>query len=285
MLEKLYAFKIMRICAEHNLTGDVVVFGDQKTTFSVEWAQRAWNAAKRGLGPPNYDDNDPALGTADFFLMCGFTGYTDIDYNGKAKLTLDLGQPVPPELHSSAALLFDGGVSEHIVAMITALSNAALIVKPGGLLVQVLPTSAFGESYYNIDPILLRDFYEANGFRTEECLLYYDRTWYYNPLRYMSFYAKEKLRAYVPNRLLEFRRKRIRESKGERVRGAHDEILSLGVLDPLSQHDVSKILVFGVPPRTHVVYTAFKRDGYNASHVNLTIQEAYPSALRCDVIR
>jgi hypothetical protein len=181
-----------------------------------------------------------------------------------------------------ADLLYDGGVIEHIPNCFQAMCNAALLVKRGGVLIEAVPTACFGESYYNIDPLLLRDFYGANGFEMIECLLYHNNTWYYDELRrHMKVIkdglvaeAKRRIRPWIPSPIVECRR-RMRT----RAEQAFDSIHELGFLDPFDRKDQEKIRRWGMPPRTHLVYVGIKRSDIEAGSIRVPTQEVYPCAL------
>jgi len=111
------------------------------------------------------------------FKHLGYSNFYDIDYNGNALLNFDLNQPVSHRYHGMADLLYDGGVCEHVANISQALTTMVHLCAEQGTLVQCVPQNAYGASYYGIDPTLLKDFYELNGFETLELFLLSKRKW------------------------------------------------------------------------------------------------------------
>ena len=72
-------------------------------------------------------------------------------------------------------LVIDPGTSEHCFNIPQALVNLADAVKVGGCISQALPMAMFNHGYWNVNPVALIDFYEANGFRIERMLLRHER--------------------------------------------------------------------------------------------------------------
>lgn len=68
-------------------------------------------------------------------------------------------------------LVIDPGTSEHCFNIPQALVNLAGAVKVGGVISQALPMSMFNHGYWNINPVALLDFYEANGFQIEKMVI------------------------------------------------------------------------------------------------------------------
>ncbi len=280
MIEKLQAVKIMSACITYDIGGDAYTFGDQVPTFSRNWAVSAWERLENGLSVSENSDVGPTISADEFFSLCGFSNFIDIDYHGRAKILLDLGQPMPEEMYARADLMFDGGTIEHIPDCFQAMSNAVLLVKKGGLLIQCVPTSCFGESYYTIDPMLLRDFYDLNGFEMIECLLYHAYAWYYSVLGQIWQHAKAKvIRPCIPEFILQARRRGM-ASRFARPHGALDDISQLGVLDPFDHVDQERIAYYGLPSRVFVIYVGKKRSDIKPQDIVAPIQESYPSVLQ-----
>lgn len=181
MIEKHIALEIIRLTTDLGLGGTAFTFGDQKPTFSREFVENAALRTRARLEITDECDSPRGgeMAAHEFFSMLGFSDFVDIDYNGRAKLTVDLGQPISPELHDKADILFDGGTIEHIPDIYQAVCNAALLVKPGGVLLQATPLNCLGNSYYCIDPMFYEDFYTLNGFKTISCYCYNRSQAYY----------------------------------------------------------------------------------------------------------
>ena len=146
-----------RIINNTERKGRVVLLGDQTLSFA----------------------NTP---TAPYLKGCGFDDVVSIDYNGKATVNHDLNVPLPG-LDLTADVLYDGGTIEHVSNIAEGFATIVRIVKVGGLLIQAVPVNCYGESYFNIDPMFLRDFYVLNGFRELELSLYYRKVPYRSDFR------------------------------------------------------------------------------------------------------
>lgn len=105
----------------------------------------------------------------ELFKSLGFAEYIDVDYNGHAKRNCDLNNPA---FLGPADLVYDGGVLEHVANIGQAFETLINSVAIAGTLIQAVPINAYGESYYGIDPMLQKDLFEANGFRTLKQLVY-----------------------------------------------------------------------------------------------------------------
>lgn len=69
-------------------------------------------------------------------------------------------------------LVLDPGTVEHCFNIGRALINAAKSVRLGGRVIHGSPVSMVNHGYYNLCPMVLRDFYETNGFEVEFVGLY-----------------------------------------------------------------------------------------------------------------
>jgi hypothetical protein len=141
----------------------------------------------------------------ELFLTNGYSTFYDIDYNGKAEVNHDLNFPIPAQQHNTASLLFDGGVLEHVTNIGCALQSIVKILQLNGVLIMANPVNCYGRSYYGISPMLQRDFFEANGFRTLHQVLY----WRTN-LRIRLFVFAQR---FIPTTILERIRLRLQRSQ------------------------------------------------------------------------
>jgi hypothetical protein len=110
----------------------------------------------------------------------GYDFFIDIDYNGMAEECHDLNTPLPAHLHNIADFVFDGGTIEHVANIGEALASIVLMCKLGGTIYVNNPCNDYRMCYYNLDPLLKRDFFEANGFTTLHEILHWRRnlrTW------------------------------------------------------------------------------------------------------------
>lgn len=100
-----------------------------------------------------------------------------IDYDGRADILHDLNTPLDQTFAESADIVYDGGVLEHVASIGQGWQNAAMLVKPGGIVIHCNPINCYGESYYGLDPMVFRDVYAANGFTILRNDIYYRTGW------------------------------------------------------------------------------------------------------------
>ena len=292
MIVKFIAIKIIQACEKYgnNKRGTACSFGDQRVVFSKDWLLKAVDSLRKGYALGRESDNGlPLMPIDDFFKALGFSDYFDIDYNGKARLCLDLGKPIPKELYCKADILYDGGVIEHIPNIFQAMSNAMLLLKKDGILVQAVPVASFsGGTYYNIEPLLLRDLYGANGFEMVECLLFYSGQNKMDKMQYFRSYfnickniLKSKIRPLVPKTILK-RRKMEYECKLEeykKMRKYDDNLDNFSFINPFDPIERFKMKSHGLPSNTHVIYIGIKRRDIDPENIAIPTQADYPSAI------
>ena len=97
---------------------------------------------------------------------------TDVsDYEGAA-LLLDLNQPVPGEHAGLFDVILDIGTLEHLFDVPTALANLVKMLKIGGEIILIVPSSnAIDHGFYSFSPTLVFDYFKANGFDNFDCCL------------------------------------------------------------------------------------------------------------------
>jgi SAM-dependent methyltransferase len=79
---------------------------------------------------------------------------------------LDLNEPVPDEMKQRFDLVWEGGTLEHVFDIAQALANCASMCRLGGMVFHALPMNWLNHGFYNVNPTLMVDFHEDNGFRT-----------------------------------------------------------------------------------------------------------------------
>lgn len=282
-IQRLFSQKILEVCRKYDIKGDAFALGNQTTTFSTDWINSIINQSKNG----DYSLKDiEDLGshfcrTEDFFKILGFSSYTDFDYNGKAKIGLDLGKEIPKEFHNKADLLFDGGVIEHIPDIYQALSNIVLMVKNGGIIIHAVPTAIYSESYYSIDPMLLRDFYELNGFETIEIFLFYNQDSFLVKIKTFVFF-NSFIRYFTPQFLINYSKKKI-EEKHELLNAVptnFDPISIMKIINNVFDKKVTRRFQSkGLPYGMHVFYIGIKRHDIELSDIKAPTQGNYPNEL------
>lgn len=122
-----------------------------------------------GLGDPDrIAPTDGALvDAATFFDALDLRERTSIDIPGAHLVpdrVHDLNTPLPPDLHDRFGLVVDPGTTEHVFDVRTALTNVVAAVRTGGTVIHLVPIYSYNGGYFSINPGVLHDFYEANGF-------------------------------------------------------------------------------------------------------------------------
>lgn len=106
-----------------------------------------------------------------FFRLYGNVKVDVIDftkYEG-SEIIHDMGEPIPSQLAGKYDVVIDGGTTEHVFDIATALFNCAKLVREGGFIFHDVPMNMLNHGFYNLNPTLLHDFYEDNGFKTTRC--------------------------------------------------------------------------------------------------------------------
>jgi SAM-dependent methyltransferase len=116
----------------------------------------------------------------DFFRVLGAREQVVIDANDYegAHVVHDMNRPIPASLFSSFDLVLDGGTLEHVFDFLTALRNAAAMVRPQGRFLSITMANNFcGHGFYQFSPELFYRFFSPeNGYGVESCIVW-DGTW------------------------------------------------------------------------------------------------------------
>ena len=102
-----------------------------------------------------------------FFRLLGLADVQALDYSDfeGAEILHDLNLPAPDCLRGRFGLIVDGGTLEHIFDVRQSMSNVAAMLKPGGRVIHVSPTSNWvNHGFFQFSPTLFYDYYAANGF-------------------------------------------------------------------------------------------------------------------------
>ncbi|MGO9125732.1 MAG: class I SAM-dependent methyltransferase [Terriglobales bacterium] len=171
-LAKEWMMPVARVLTKHANDGPVYALGDQITWLTREYALR--NLSKAGLlrnpaAPVIPSHRNPKLISLQTFIaMLGFNEYHDIDINGRAAITCDFSQPLPPQLSEKAGVVVDIGTCEHIFNLPQAFTNIVRLLRPGGVVLHLAPLSFYNHGFVNFNPIFFREFYEHNQFSVLE---------------------------------------------------------------------------------------------------------------------
>lgn len=262
MIDNNFAKIILNLTKKYNLKGHAFCFGDQKTTFSKEYLDSYYKVFSGKL-----------IETKDFFLRCGYSEYTDIDYNGNAKLSLDLGKPIPNNLHNSADFLYDGGTIEHIPNILQAVTNSVLLCKKGGIVIHGVPFGIYNNCYYHIDPLFFQDFFTANGFEVIDIFQYYRRSNFFWKLfkyfenRFASFCSKQ-----YPQLYQKLRKTSVGKKLGANIKSMkYYENCQVVITSSM----LNKFTFWGFPMGTHTAFIGRKIK--DVKTITIPTQEIYPS--------
>jgi len=143
----------------------MVSFGVQKVEVGSVEIRRILNA--HGFHLPADEYAADTGGQATLFHGLGYRRVDSIDYypDEGPTFTLDLNQPLPPELEATFDLVYDGGTMEHCFDPAQVLRNAASLVAPGGRIIHHVPINNWVDhGFYQFSPTLFFDFYGAAGF-------------------------------------------------------------------------------------------------------------------------
>lgn len=100
------------------------------------------------------------------FKVLGYEGLDVLDikeWRGGEKIA-DLNYPVPEDWHGKYSLVIDPGTSEHCFHIGQSAINLASMVELNGIIVQVLPLSAWNHGLYSVQPTWFYSFYPEVGF-------------------------------------------------------------------------------------------------------------------------
>ena len=111
-----------------------------------------------------WPDMDMEFACCDIKAHEGYEYVADLNYPDALKdVIADIGQ---------VDLVVDHGTMEHCFNPGLALLNAASAVKLGGHIISGVPLNMFNHGFYNINPTVFVDFYEANGFEIKRLEIY-----------------------------------------------------------------------------------------------------------------
>src|SRR6185437_8779109 len=138
--------------------------------------------------------HEPTTVTDDqLFRMMGFSGVESIDNDDYENAThiLDLNQnSMRPQILGQFDVVLDGGTLEHVFHVPNALRNALSLLKPGGRIIFLSPsTNHVDHGFYMFSPTLFMDYLLTNGFSIQ--------TFYF--IRY-SLNSRKRWRAYAYER-------------------------------------------------------------------------------------
>lgn len=156
------------------LSGSVLTLGRQDVTVTPTTLRKVAEQCDFALPRPLPPDRPPddRLDDATLLRSLGFDRVDSMDVNAYEGATIihDLNQRAPPPgLEGRFDLVFDRGTSEHVFHLPNLLSSLVRLVKPGGRIMHLVPSSNHVDhGFYMFSPTLFHDFYRANGLAVEQ---------------------------------------------------------------------------------------------------------------------
>lgn len=171
------ARQLAKIVANHSDRKSALMFGYQSMRIPV--CDVVSLLASMGFDIDNMVELSGRIGdnATDSKLFFKMLGYPDVDaldifdYED-ADIIADLNAPI--KCHDNRYdLIYNGGTLEHAANPVGVLTNAARMLRPGGIVVHQIPMNNFANhGYFMVSPILLFDFHMLNAFKELSLLIH-----------------------------------------------------------------------------------------------------------------
>ena len=147
-------------------TSRVAVIGYPNTHTDADHVIRAFGAPTEEACRPDYN-----LLRILEHLGHQYTVF-DVTQHRGIESYIDLNDALPEEYRGAFDLVVDSSCLEHCFNVAQAFRNLCEMVRVGGWVTTVAPIYIFNHGYYNINPIMHQDGFEANGFeiRSQELI-------------------------------------------------------------------------------------------------------------------
>lgn len=188
------AILLMKEAVRRPFKGSILTLGKQELLMSAYQLSRYAKIAGLPLNLPPYRDPYAPMSDQDFFSLLGFSEIHSLDcsdFEG-ASVRFDLNSGETPEKYKQAFdVIYDGGTIEHVFHLPNALKSIIWMLKPGGRLIHLSPSSNHLEhSFYMFSPTFFSDYYRSNKFdvncvqivRCTSCFDYEYKVYDYQPL-------------------------------------------------------------------------------------------------------
>jgi hypothetical protein len=134
----------------------------ERCSFPLKKSRYIKKATKPELAAMSYLDD------RELFKTLGFNEVLRLDYSNYegAEITFDLNScSLPEELYSRFDMIIDGGTTEHVFHVPNLFRSVSCMLKPGGRIVHLLPSSNYMDhGFYMFSPTLFYDYYSTNKF-------------------------------------------------------------------------------------------------------------------------
>ncbi len=109
---------------------------------------------------------DNARDLREFGSRGGFESVQTIDATGNPSIRADLQVELPRSLHGQFDMVIDAGTLYCCFDVASVWRNILSLLRPDGTIVNLASlTGHLGRGYYDLQPMLFRDFYQQNGFK------------------------------------------------------------------------------------------------------------------------
>ncbi len=168
---------ILDECSKRPFKGTVLQLGRQKFFFNAAQLE-SWAPLHHVTLTENVPASKPvdslvhgdSIDDKTFFHKIGFENVESCDYSDfqEADHVFDLNLPVPSHLHNKFDVIVDMGTTEHIFNLPQVLKNLHDMLKVGGRVIHMLPSSNWVDhGFYMFSPTLFHDYYSANNWKIE----------------------------------------------------------------------------------------------------------------------
>ena len=150
-----------------------IILGRQKLHMSERLMRRFLKEMARRGQPLDASEITQADGfTEALFARLGYPKMEAMDFTASegAEHIHDLNTPLPEHLHGQFDLEIDGGTSEHIFHIATALDTCHQLLKPGGVVMSIVSCDGwFGHGFFQTGPdVPWRYWHHARGYQMLE---------------------------------------------------------------------------------------------------------------------
>jgi len=173
---------LVREAARRPFSGSICTLGRQHVYVTAEELERVTCAHDVSVTPAARElHREPELAARGFisddslFASLGFHRTVRLDFSAyeAADEILDLNEQETPEhLLRQFEVVLDSGTLEHVFTVPSVLRHCVRMVKPGGRIIHLTPSSnCVDHGLYSVSPTLYADFYSACGCQVEQILL------------------------------------------------------------------------------------------------------------------
>ncbi|MBI5629800.1 MAG: class I SAM-dependent methyltransferase [Elusimicrobia bacterium] len=169
---------LMKEASRRRFEGRLLTLGRQDVLFSEEVLRVVARefGFKLAQTEPAAPSHNPALaeegciGDDWLFGSLGFSGVETLDFSDfeSARHVFDMNRPaaeIPAGLAERFDVILDAGTIEHVFNIPNALGGIFRMLKPGGRVIHIAPSSNhMDHGFYMFSPTLFWDYYQANGF-------------------------------------------------------------------------------------------------------------------------